>query len=252
MMQGRIIMPSKPVSDRPVRTFDGVSHIFLDVGGTTVQANPAAPEIFRRVLTRRGHRVSLDRIATALRSPETILTMIRPLPKDRESEFFRAMNVRIVEHLGFDCDEGTLDELHASFENDVTWTPFPETVRTLRTLRSRGYRLGIISNYSHRLPTVLRDTGLLPYLDTLTYSFDVGAEKPDPRIFRSALARADVPAERALHVGDSYEADYLGARRAGLHAVLLCRRGTAPASCPSIRSLRELPGLLEAPRSRRE
>ena len=49
----------------------------------------------------------------------------------------------------------------------------------------------------------------------------VGFEKPDPRIFRHALEISGSPAERTLHIGDMYHADVVGARGAGIHALLL-------------------------------
>ena len=102
----------------------------------------------------------------------------------------------------------------------------------------------------HDLPEKLRLAGLAEFFGTVTYSFDVGAEKPDVRIFRRAVAEANAAEEQCVHVGDSFEADYLGARRAGLHAVLLQREGDPPAPCPWIRSLEGLREILRPVRSR--
>ena len=66
----------------------------------------------------------------------------------------------------------------------------------------------------------------------------------------TGVSRAGIPAERALMVGDSFEADYLGAREAGLHAILLRREGSAAEACPTIRSLSELEARLAGGRSR--
>lgn len=221
-----------------------VTHVFLDVGGTLLHSEPAAADIFHRVLAARGRLMDRDAIAHLLRTPETIVTLIRPFPSGREGEFFRSVNARIVEHLGLESDDATLDAIHAEFEGGVTWKPYGEATAMLRTLKEAGFRLGVISNASHSLPETLRKTGLAPYFDTITYSFDVGVEKPDVRIFRRAVAQANASEERSIHVGDSFEADYLGARRAGLHALLVCRDGEPPAPCPYIRSLDGLAPLL--------
>ena len=223
-----------------------VTHVFLDVGGTLVYSNPATPDIFHRVLTARGHRIDRESIVRLIRTPESIVTLIRPFPAGREKEFFRAVNARVIEHLGLESDDLVLDQIQSEFTRGVAWTLFPEVSGMLTDLRKAGYRLGIISNASHALPEILRKVGLLRFFDTVTYSFDVGAEKPDVRIFRRAVAAADATAERSVHVGDSFEADYLGARRAGLHAVLLQREGEPPTPCPLIRSLASLPELLAA------
>ncbi len=179
-----------------------------------------------------------------MRSPDRIVALIQPIVRGREADFYRSVNARIAEHMGLREDATALDDIRASFERKIVYRPYPEAIRTLKALRAEGYRTGVVSNFSHRLPQVLAELGLAPHLDTVTYSFDVGAEKPHPRIFKAALARAGALPERVLMVGDSYEADYLGARHAGLHALLLCRGGTTPSPCPSIRTLADLPGLL--------
>ncbi len=225
-------------------TLRDVTHVFLDFGGTLVYSDPSAPDIFHRVLSSRGHRIDRESIVRYLKPPESIVTLIRPFPAGREQEYFRALNARLIEHLGFESDDLVLDEIHAEFDKRVAWRPYPEAVGILKELKHAGYRLGVISNASHTLPETLRKVGLMPFFDTITYSFDVGAEKPDVRIFRRAIAHANTTGERSVHIGDSFEADYLGARRAGLHAVLLRRKGDPPSPCPLIRSLAALPGLL--------
>lgn len=228
-----------------------VTHVFLDVGGTILRSDPSPPEIFQSALEARGHRIERETVARLLRTPETIVALIRPLAADRMVEFYRAINARLVEHLGFPSDDAMLNEIHERFATPVAWKPFPEATTTLGELRDAGYRLGVISNASHDLPEILRSAGLARYFDTITYSADVGAEKPHARIFHRALAQANVEAERAVHVGDQYEADYLGARNAGLHAVLVTREGDPPAPCPHVRSLEGLRDILDLSRSPR-
>ncbi len=244
-------MESRPGPAARDEILRGVTHVFLDVGGTLIYSEPTAADIFHRVLSLRGHRIERESIVRLLRTPESIVTLIRPFPAGREAEFFRAVNARVIEHLGLTSDNAMLDEIHAEFDRGVAWKPYPEAVGILKALHGAGYRLGVISNASHSLPETLRKVGLAEFFDTVTYSFEVGAEKPDVRIFRRAVAQANVAAECCVHVGDSFEADYLGARRAGLHAVLLKREGDPPTPCPLIRSLEELTDLLDAAHSPR-
>lgn len=234
----------------PDPSLTGVTHVFFDVGGTLVSASPGPAEIFRAALAKGGHFLDPATIARTLRSPDLIVTLIQPMVRGREPEFYRSVNARLVEHLGVPSDEVALDDIHASFEREVVYRPYPEALRALKTLKTQGYHTGVVSNFSHRLPKMLRDLGLAPYLDTVTYSFEAGAEKPHPNIFRNALARACALPERVLMVGDSYEADYLGARQVGLHAVLLCREGPAPHPCPAIHTLDDLQTVLKGARSR--
>ena len=243
-------MASRPESDERDDALKAVTHIFFDAGGTLLAQTPPPAEIFRQVLERKGKVLDRETLAGALRSPDLIVTLIRPMTSSLEPEFFRSVNARLLEYLGLRADDADLDDIHASFERDVVYHSYPEARRTLKHLKAAGYRTGVISNFSHRLPRVLKEAGLAPYLDTVTYSFEAGAEKPHPKIFHAALARANVAPERVLMVGDSYEADYLGARNVGFHALLLCRQGPSRAACPAIRSLMELPALLGAAGSR--
>ncbi|MDP9349634.1 MAG: HAD-IA family hydrolase [Gemmatimonadota bacterium] len=120
------------------------------------------------------------------------------------------------------------------------------TAETLEELRGRGYRLGVISNADGRVEGLLESVGLRPYFDFVIDSAVVGIEKPDPRIFQLACARLGLHPGEALYVGDIYEIDVAGARRAGMRAVLidpLDRWGEL--DCDRIRGVEELPAWLE-------
>lgn len=125
------------------------------------------------------------------------------------------------------------------------WTRVqPGTKETLAELLDTGYRLAVISNADGRVEGVLERTGLRPYFEFVVDSHVVEVEKPDPRIFRLALERMGVAPEESLYVGDLYPVDVLGARKAGLRAVLLDPHGREPDEPDRVTSLDELPGLL--------
>ena len=138
------------------------------------------------------------------------------------------------------------DALYAAFAQPEAWRLYPETRPTLDALRDRGYRLGVISNFDARLFGLLEGLGIADYFDPIVASSRAGAAKPAPAIFRHALTTCGVKAEQAVHVGDTYELDVLGAQGAGVAAILIDRveRDTPP-DCPVGRSLDEVPGLLK-------
>jgi len=226
-----------------------VTHVFFDVGGTILRPEPGAAEVFRRALARRGHAIDRETLRRLLRTPERLVNLISPVGQERRVEYYRHVNARVLEHLGFDSEDPLLDEIRDAFDS-VQWRPYPETLSVLKELRAAGYALGIVSNADERLPEVLARCRVAEFFDTVTFSMEVGHEKPDPRIFRRAVAHAGAIPERSLHVGDDYDADYLGARRAGLHALIIVRSGEPPGPCPHVRSLTEVCGLLPTPRSR--
>ena len=95
------------------------------------------------------------------------------------------------------------------------WSPYADTERTLRALRERGVKIGIVSNVPRELVTIFAAHGLDGFIDAFTHSYEVGAEKPDPRIFLTACAKLGIAPGEALMVGDHPVADG-GAVRAGL------------------------------------
>lgn len=100
---------------------------------------------------------------------------------------------------------------------------FPDVERTLRSLRARGVRLMLVSNWHAGLRGFCRAFGLDKYFDVIVSSFEAGYEKPDPRIFAIACARLGLQPEQVLHIGDNPVDDVEGARAAGLAAVHLER-----------------------------
>jgi HAD superfamily hydrolase (TIGR01549 family) len=115
----------------------------------------------------------------------------------------------------------------------------PGAVALLEALRPR-VKIGIVTNNTLSEQRVKLDVcGLALHIDVLVASQDVGIAKPDPRIFAIALARLGVPAERAVMVGDSWTADVLGARAAGVQAVWFNASGEP---CPDPALARELTG----------
>lgn len=109
----------------------------------------------------------------------------------------------------------------------------------LQALRADGLRLVVVSNWDCSLGEVLASVGLRELVDAVVTSAEVGAAKPDPRIFAAGLEAAGCAAAEAIHVGDSLENDVVGAEALGIRAVLLDRDGGR-----GIGSLAELPALL--------
>ena len=123
----------------------------------------------------------------------------------------------------------------------IHFDAYADAAPALRALRDGGLRLVVASNWDCSLPDALAATGLGPRLDGTITSAQAGAAKPDPSIFRAALAAAGVPASAAVHVGDSPREDVEGARAAGIEPILVLRgRGAAPPDVRTIRSLDEL------------
>lgn len=102
------------------------------------------------------------------------------------------------------------------------WTyVLPGVREALEQFKAKGLQLAVVSNADGTVERELVRLQLRSYFDVVIDSHSVGVEKPDPEIFRIALDRSGAIPERTLHVGDLYDIDVLGARSAGLHAILL-------------------------------
>lgn len=140
---------------------------------------------------------------------------------------------------GLDPDEvGTI----WSILGPAAFSIYPETGRVLSRLRGSGYRTAVVSNWHCGLGSFCAELGVGALVDDVVASAEVGAAKPDARIFLEAARRLGLPPERMLHVGDTPDEDVAGARAAGLRALLLVRKDQ-PASEHGA-TIRDLDGVL--------
>jgi HAD superfamily hydrolase (TIGR01509 family) len=95
------------------------------------------------------------------------------------------------------------EQLYSRVIDPAEWAVYPDTVHVLKSLRQKGIRTAVVSNIAWDIRAVLAAAEV----DEYVLSFEVGAAKPDPRIFTSALARLGVRADEALMIGDSEEND---------------------------------------------
>ena len=100
---------------------------------------------------------------------------------------------------------------------------FPDVPLALDALTAAGIRLCVISNFVWGLPELIHDLELARHFERLVVSARVGFQKPNPGIFQHALEVMQVAPDRAMHVGDSYRADVVGARKLGIGAALIAR-----------------------------
>jgi putative hydrolase of the HAD superfamily len=126
--------------------------------------------------------------------------------------------------IGFDLPEDVVDHVvaldHSAYSKSIAVEP--ETLDTLRDLRSRGYRTGLVSNVA-LLPRLMREDlqrlGIAPLLDGMVFSSEIGVRKPDPHILHEALQRVDTGPEGTVFVGDRLYDDVSGAQSVGMRAV---------------------------------
>jgi len=128
--------------------------------------------------------------------------------------------------------EAYFDALFSYFANPGHWIADLEAAPTLQRLKGDGLKLGVISNFDHRLYRILDGLDLTRHFDSITISSEAGYAKPRREVYDAALTRAGVPAHDAMHVGDSEHLDLAPAAALGMAAVLIDRENAQAA--PSI------------------
>ena len=204
--------------------------ITLDGTGTLIEPARPVGEIYSEVA--RDHGLRLSPILLQARF-ERQVTAMPPLAfggrsesrrRQREREWWRRLVRRIVSKSDrrFEFD-AFFDDLYGRFAAPACWRVYAEVPVVLRSLQAAGWRVAVVSNFDSRLPEILRGLQLEAFIDKVITPSRAGAAKPEPEIFREALAALGRCAAETVHVGDRRVEDWEGARAAGLSALLLDR-----------------------------
>jgi HAD superfamily hydrolase (TIGR01493 family) len=164
-------------------------------------------ELMRRLTAPTGHSVEMDE--------EQYRNWVN---RDLEPHLHREAYRHVLRESGI-ADEHA-EALYALLVDPSNWTPYPDTAEVLAGLHRKGIKVAVVSNIAFDLRPAFASIGATDFVDAFVLSFEVGAVKPDPEIFRIALDRVGVDAEDALMVGDSEEADG-GARALGCRFALV-------------------------------
>ena len=184
--------------------------------GDTLFASPDAAQVIVDAAAQRGVDVSYadaralwDEIWAAGKTPEELAK-----GRDLSMELHRAAWTSLFERANR-VVPGIAPVLYERVLSQERWVPYEDTEPTLRGLRERAVKIGIVSNVPRELVTIFAAHDLDVFIGAFTHSYEVGAEKPDPRIFLAACERLGVDPGETLMVGDHAVADG-GAVRAGL------------------------------------
>jgi putative hydrolase of the HAD superfamily len=223
-----------------------VETIFLDAGGVLVWPNW---ERVSQALQAHDVAVDPDRLAAADPLARFEIDRAEVIAASTDQRRGWTYFDLVLRHAGVPLSENTtaaLDDLHYYHREMNLWEAVPDfVVPALRHLRTAGYRLVVVSNSNGTLHRALARLGVAPFIDVILDSALEGIEKPDPRFFELALSRSGAQAATTVHVGDLYHVDVIGARAAGLSAILVDEGGLRPdADCPRIQNVAALPELL--------
>ena len=155
--------------------------------------------------------------------------------------FWWTFHTYLLQDRGEDLSNGIRDRLVENTQNSANWDQILDGTRDALDRISRNFRIAVISNADGRIENVLSRCGIAECFESITDSGIVGVEKPRAEIFQAALRIMNARAEESLYVGDVYSVDYVGARNAGMQAVLFDVAGAyRDRELPRVDSLQQL------------
>ena len=234
-----------------------IKAVFFDLDGTLRHSVPEGGEVFSAYVTSLGLRVNHEDRLRAARWEHLYWASSADLRDDLLA------HSSDTENFWVEYSRRRLIALGASSVQAITFAPKvsrhmgevykPESVvpadvlRTLPLLKQAGYDMAVISNRDQPFQAILDSHNLSEFFTYALSGGEVETYKPEPGIFTHALKHLNVTAQETVYVGDNYYADVVGARRAGLHAVLYDPHLIFPdADCITIRSFDELLPVIQA------
>jgi putative hydrolase of the HAD superfamily len=230
--------------------------VFFDWFNTLAQYEPPREQLQSQALQEFGINASpreLERgllVADRNYFEESARSPIRERSTEEQAMIFIQYQKTVLSEVGVNVPEEQIlkimDRLQQLY-GGLTFAIFDDVLLTLKGLKEQNFTLGLLTNLPSGIDTICENLGVKPYLDFIVTSAEAGADKPNPAIFRLALERAGVNSTEAVHVGDQYHLDIIGARGVGINTILLDRFDFYPDvnDCPRIHSLTELTGYLQ-------
>jgi len=233
-----------------------IKAIFFDWFNTLASYEPAREKLHSQALKEYGFEVSPDRVLPAVLEGDayffeenTNSPMAKRDPEEQAEILMRYQSI-IVSKAGVKADRELVAKIMkkvGELFKGTRWILFDDALPILKELKQQNFIVGLLSNFDKDMKPIFRELSLEPYLDFAVTSKEVGADKPNPLIFQTALQRAGVDASEAIHIGDQYKIDVVGARGVGITPILIDRYNFWPEinDCPRIRSLSELSDYLK-------
>jgi putative hydrolase of the HAD superfamily len=227
---------------------NGLRAVLLDAGGTLIHPDH---EFLLDLLAAEGVVAGPDDFALARAHAQSVVSdMLRSPEPGTDETRIRTWFVALLTRLGLPADRlpAMGEAIRRRHEEGRLWVrPVDGTRDMLEGLRSDGLRLAVVSNADGRVASYLEAAGLADCFELILDSGVVGIEKPDPRIFALACEHLGLAPGDTVYVGDTYEVDVVGARAAGIEAILVSDQPREDVACiPSILALPAALGLVHA------
>jgi len=221
--------------------------VFFDVGGTLLRVNPSVGDVYAHYSRAYGFSGTAQelnyRFGMEWKRMGGMESLGATKGVEAEKNFWSELVFKVFDISGGlrDFDE-FFECVYDAFRSKEHWKVFEDVSESgiFEQLKSRGIKLGVISNWDSRLPEILGSMGLSQYFDFILASTVVGSAKPDSFIFEEAIRLSGFSAGETCHIGDEVKADFHGARQAGIDAIVIDRNASHKEGVVTINSFNEL------------
>ena len=200
--------------------------VLFDAGDTLIRLAGSGETLLHRAAATLGvEQLDPDEVAQVWQRVLDRSGAAEELAKGRDLSNARHREVWTALYDAAGCERlapGLSAELYALTVSAESWEAFPDTLPTLKAVRERGLRVGVVSDTGFDLRPAMDQLGLSPLLDTVVMSFEHGVCKPAAAVFLTACDQLGVHPEQTLMVGDNPLTDS-GAVAAGMYVFLLPR-----------------------------
>jgi putative hydrolase of the HAD superfamily len=222
-------LPLAAIDDPGYNITSVIKAIFFDAAGTLIHLPQSVGHHYAYVGERIGLRIDASALDHAFASCWK-QTPTRPAidgpREDDDKGWWRDLVNRVLDQVSPGLDELDRDAFfegaYSHFADPGVWDLYPEASEVLAALHGR-FDLAVLSNFDGRLRMILEHLGVSKFFSHVFLSSELGADKPDPEIFRRALRLNGTRPNETLHVGDDPERDWEGATQVGLSTFQLQR-----------------------------
>lgn len=204
-----------------------IKAVFFDWFNTLAYCEPPREQLWGEVCRELGYDINRKTILRGIFAADYLLASpLKSDDKEGQQEKFLNYPRMIFQEAGINADNTLIMramEIMYKLYKGFSYCLFDDVAPVLQDISKRGIAVGVISNADNEMMKVYDEIGLTPLLDIIVTSEDAGVSKPESGIFNLALEKAGVTAAEAVHVGDQYEMDTVGALGAGMKAVLIDR-----------------------------
>jgi putative hydrolase of the HAD superfamily len=206
-----------------------IKTIFFDAAGTLIHLTKSVGHHYAYIGERIGLRLDRDALDKAFAACWKA-TPQRPViegPRDDDDKgWWRDLVNRVLDRVAprlAELDRDAFFEaVYGHFAEPGVWDLYPEVIEVVDGLHSR-FQIAVISNFDGRLRVILEHLGVSKFFAHVFLSSELGADKPDPEIYRRGLRLSGARPNETLHVGDDPVRDWDGASAAGLEVFRLER-----------------------------